>query len=131
MPMYRTGFAHPLSLMHQCSKLLAETIYLFVRSESVLYERTQIDKVRPALNSFVRVHCFRCTASLQSFAPLWLAILAKGVRARQQSLTTQTTLRPSCGLNRMPRLASPHASRKTVIDDFASNCVRSVLSSPS
>ena len=25
--MYRTGFAHPLSLVHQCSKLLAETIY--------------------------------------------------------------------------------------------------------
>ena len=105
--MYRAGFAHPLSLMHQRSKLLAATIYLFVRSESVLYERTQIDKVRPALNSFVRVHCFRSTASCCNRSLNSFAILAKVVRARQQSLTTQTILRPSCGLNRMPRLSSP------------------------
>ena len=44
---------------------------------------------------------------LQSFACLWLAILAKEVSRRQQSLTTQTTSRPSCRLDKMPRLASP------------------------
>ena len=78
MPMYRNGFAHPLSLMHHCSKLLAETIYLFVRSESVLFERTQIDKVRPALNSFVRVHCFRSTASCCNRLPVVACNISKG-----------------------------------------------------
>ena len=33
--------------------------------------------------------------------------ISKGSTHRQQSLTTQTTLRPSCRLDKMPRLASP------------------------
>lgn len=106
--MYRDGFAHPLSLMYQRSKLLAETIY-FVCSVRVGSLRAYTNRQSTPRAPFV------CPCSLfsvdrlvlQSFAPLWLAILAKGVRARQQSLTTQTTLRPSCRLDRMPRLASP------------------------
>ena len=33
--------------------------------------------------------------------------ISKGSTHRQQSLTTQTILRPSCRLDKMPRLASP------------------------
>ena len=106
MPMYRTGFAHPLSLMHQCSKLLAETIYLFVRSESVLFERTQIDKVRPALNSFVRVHCFRSTASLLSFTQL-VRDISKGSSYPSAIIDGSNTFAPVLPFGQMPRLASP------------------------
>ena len=107
MPMYRTGFAHPLSLMHQCSKLLAETIYLFVRSESVLFGHTQIDKSMPRAQFVCPCSLFSADRHmLQSFACLACNI-SKGSPHRQQSLTTQTTSRPSCRLDKKPRLASP------------------------
>ena len=128
MPMYRTGFAHPLSLVHQCSKLLAETIYLFVRSESVLFGRTQIDKIRPALNSFVRVHCFQPTASCCNRSLNSFAILAKEVHARQQSLTAQMTLRPSCRLDNLPRLSSPRQVGGRLFD--FSGCTAFVWDAP-
>lgn len=86
-----------------------------VRSESVFCERTQIDKVRPALNSFVRVHCFQWTDSLQSFALLWLAILAKIVRTRQQSLTAQSDFAPVLPFGQFAPFSVTLTSGKTAI----------------
>lgn len=114
MPIYRTGFAHPLSLVHQCSKLLAETIYLFVRSESVLFERTQIDKVRSALNSFVRVHCFRCTASLQSFTQL-VRDISKGSSRPSAIIDDSNNFAPVLPFGQFAQFSVPLTSGRTVI----------------
>ena len=42
--------------------------------------------------------------------------ISKGSSRRQQSLTTQKTLRPSCGLDKMPRLASPPQVGRRLFD---------------
>ena len=53
---------------------------------------------------------------LQSFACLWLAILAKGVRARQQSLTAQRPCARLENLEQRPRFSSLAQVRRRLFD---------------
>ena len=129
--MYRTGFAHPLSLMHQRSKLLAETIY-FVCSVRVGSLRAYTNRQSTPRAQFV------CPCSLfsvdrlvlQSFTQ-FVCDISKGSSRPSTIIDDSKEFAPVLPFGQFAPFSVTATSQKTVIDDLAGNCVGSVMSSPS